>query len=97
MTGLSLATTLSRNPGVLARKVKPDDPALVLLNPKSGEYFTLEAIGTQVWELCDGKRTVGDIVALLKEEYDESADVIEQDVFELCRELLDEALVVPAS
>jgi hypothetical protein len=97
MTSVSRATTPERRPGVLAQQVKPDDPSLVLLNPKSGEYYTLEAVGTRVWQLCDGKRTISEIAATIAEEYDESPETIERDVMELVKELMDEELVVPAA
>jgi hypothetical protein len=96
MTSVSRATTPERRPGVLAQQVKPDDPSLVLLNPKSGEYYTLEAVGTRVWQLCDGKRTISEIAAIIGEEYDESRETIESDVIELVKELMDEELVVSA-
>ena len=95
-TGLSLETAPARRPGVLARQVKPDDPSLVLLDPKSGKYFTLEAVGTEIWKLCDGSRTISQIAAALAKEYDESVDVIENDVVALVKELMDEELVVAA-
>jgi hypothetical protein len=96
MTSVSLTTTPERRPGVLAQQVKPDDPSLVLLNPKTGEYYTLEAVGTRVWQLCDGKRTISEIAAIIGEEYDESRETIESDVIELVKELMDEELVVSA-
>jgi hypothetical protein len=81
---------------VLAQQVKPDDPSLVLLDPKSGKYYTLEAVGTRVWHLCDGKRTIAEIATIISGEYDESPEVIESDVVELVEELIDEQLVVAA-
>ncbi len=96
MTSLSRATTPEKRPGVLAQQVKPDEPSLVLLNPKSGEYYTLEAVGTRVWQLCDGKRPIAEIAAIIAQEYDQSPEIIESDVMELVKELMDEELVVPA-
>ena len=92
----SPTTTPERRPGVLAQQVKPDDPSIVLLNPKSGEYYTLEPVGARVWQLCDGKRTIADIASIISQEYEESSEVIECDVIELVKELMDEELVVPA-
>jgi pyrroloquinoline quinone biosynthesis protein D len=85
-----------RQLGVLAQQVTPDDPSLVLLNPTSGEYYTLDDVGTRVWQLCDGKRTIADIAATIAQEYDAPPEVIEHDVVELVKELVDEALVVAA-
>lgn len=96
MTSLSPAMAPEKRSGVLAQQVKPDDPSLVLLNPQSGKYYTLEAVGTRVWQLCDGVRTISEIAVLIGQEYDESVEIIESDVMELVKELLDEELVVPA-
>jgi coenzyme PQQ biosynthesis protein PqqD len=96
MTNPSRATTPGRHPSVLVQQVKPNEPSLVLLNPKSGEYYTLEAVGTRVWQLCDGKRTIAEIAATIAQEFDESPAIIENDVIELVKELMDEELVVPA-
>ena len=69
---------------------------LLLLNPKNGEYYTLEPVGARVWQLCDGKRTISEIAAIIGQEYEESTDVIQSDVLELAKELMDEELVVPS-
>ncbi len=89
-------TRLRQGPGVLARPVKADEPALVLLNPQSGEYYTLDEVGSRVWQLLDGKRTIDELVAQIAREYDAPADVIEQDVRDLLKDLVDEELVVGA-
>src|SRR5687767_13739097 len=96
MTTPSPTTTLGRRPGVLAQQVKPTDPTLVLLDPQSGEYYTLQAVGTRVWQLCDGARTLGEVAAVIAGEYDQSPQVIERDVLELAQDLIDERLVVAA-
>jgi hypothetical protein len=90
---LSADTKLERRRGVLAQQVKVDDPSTVLLNPSSGEYYTLEPVGTRVWQLCDGKHTISEIAAIIGQEYEASVEVIESDVFELAKELLHEELV----
>jgi hypothetical protein len=74
--------------------MNPEAPTLVLLDPQSGKYYTLEAVGTRVWQLCDGKRTIAEIATIIGQEYEESAEVIETDLVELLEELVDEQLVV---
>src|SRR5260370_39965054 len=96
MTSLSRATTPEKRPGVLAQQVKPDEPSLVLLNPKSGEYYTLEAVSTRVWQLCDGKRPIAEIGALIAQEYAETPAIIDNAAVDLGTDLLDDEVVVPA-
>jgi Coenzyme PQQ synthesis protein D (PqqD) len=88
---------LRRGNGVLAKPLKANEPALVLLNPQSGEYYTLDEVGSRVWQLLDGTRTVLEIVAVIIEEYEAAAEVIERDVLDLLKDLVDEQLVVGAS
>ena len=64
-----------------------------MLDPDSGNYFSLTDVGARIWELCDGNRTVADIATELAEEYDARPSVIEGDVRELLEELSAEGLL----
>ena len=68
---------------------------VVLLDPDSGEYFSLDDVGGRIWELCDGTRTVAEIAAILSTEYDADAADIEDDVSELLAGLEDASLLAP--
>jgi Coenzyme PQQ synthesis protein D (PqqD) len=78
---------------VLAR---PGENALILLNPRSGHYFTLDEIGGRVWTLCDGTHSVAEMAAIIGEEYEAPAAEIEADVRELLTDLASESLVLEA-
>ncbi len=69
---------------------------LVLLDPDGGEYFALNEVGARVWELCDGARTVTEVVGVLAEEFEAPSEVIRDDVLELLEELAAERLVTEA-
>jgi hypothetical protein len=75
---------------VLARQTSG---GLVVLDPKSGHYYSLDEVGARIWELSDGTRTVSEIVATLCREYDALAATVEEDALELLGELADEELV----
>jgi hypothetical protein len=92
MPTLPNTTIPARRADVLAQQVEPGDTT-VLLNPKSGEYYTLDAVGSHAWQLCDGKRTISEMATILSQEFDASSDVIESDILELMKDLLDEGLV----
>lgn len=62
--------------------------ALVLFNMDDGQYYSLNEIGNRIWELCDGSRTVGQVVAILCEEYDSPAEIVNSDALELLEELV---------
>lgn len=82
-----------RNEPILAKQVKDD---LILLDPRNGEYYTLDEVGGRIWALCDGERTVSDIAAIISQEYDAPAETIEADVVELLRDLANGQLVALA-
>lgn len=73
---------------------KQGDNELLLLNARTGHYYTLDDVGSTVWNLCDGSRTVSQVVAAIVEEFDAPAATIEADVLALLRDLTDEQLVL---
>jgi coenzyme PQQ biosynthesis protein PqqD len=79
-----------RRDRVLAEQV---DGETVLLNLDSGMYFALNEVGARIWELCDGTRTVAEIVTSICEEYAAPEEVIRADVNELLSALSAEQLV----
>ena len=80
--------------GIIARR---SGETMVLLHTESGAYFTLDEVGARVWELCDGSRTVPDVVGTLYEEFDAPRELLEADVRALLAELADERLLAEAS
>lgn len=64
----------------------------LLLDSETGNYFTLDEIGSRVWTLCDGREAVA-IVDELSAEYDAPSSQIRDDVLELLRELASERLI----
>lgn len=71
--------------------------ALVLLDPDGGAYFSLNEVGARVWALCDGTRTVADVVDVLAGEFEAPSETIRDDVLELLDELASERLVTEAT
>lgn len=75
-----LETCPKRGDQVIAQKAAND---LLLFNMEDGKYYSLNEIGSRVWELCDGNHSVSQVVAALAGEYDASDQVLEKDVLEL--------------
>jgi len=88
MTALEIRPTQAN--GILAQR---NADSLILLNPESGQYFTLDEVGTRVWELCDGRHRVAEVVSKLHAEYDAPLGAIQADVLELLDDLIREQLV----
>lgn len=79
--------------GVLERKGASE---LILLDPESGFYYTLDEVGGRIWELCDGKRPQEEIAGVLAGEYDAPRETIAADVAELVEDLARENLIADA-
>jgi Coenzyme PQQ synthesis protein D (PqqD) len=69
-----------RGDQVIAQKAAND---LLLFNMEDGNYYSLNEVGSRVWELCDGTHNVSQVVAAIAGEYDASDQVLEKDVLEL--------------
>lgn len=80
-----------RREGILAQRASDTQ---LLLNLSSGHYYALNEVGTRVWELSDGSRSVAEVAAAIAEEYDAPVEEIQADVIDLLRDLLNEQLVV---
>ncbi|MGE5618857.1 MAG: pyrroloquinoline quinone biosynthesis peptide chaperone PqqD [Sphingomonadaceae bacterium] len=81
----------SRASDVVWRKMGEET---VLLSAKSENYYSLNEVGTRIWELIDGQATAGEIASRIAEEYDAPAEQVEQDVVALLHELREQGLVV---
>lgn len=56
------------------------DEDVVLFNPSYRTICHSNATGALIWQLCDGQRTVADIIALLQAAYPDAAPQIPKDV-----------------
>jgi hypothetical protein len=66
----------------------------VLLDIQSGEYFALNDVGRSVWDLCDGSRTVAEVIEAMCSEYDVPAETASDDTGALLESLVGAGLVV---
>ncbi len=66
---------------------------MILLDVQSGMYFEANDVARRVFELCDGSRTVSEVAAVVQQEYDAPAEMIEADVLDIVNELAAAGLV----
>ena len=83
-----------RRDGILAQEAQGQT---VLLRLEDGGYYALDEVGARVWELCDGQRSLEDIVAVMREEFEAPAETIAADVIEFVEELRGEQLLADAA
>jgi hypothetical protein len=66
----------------------------MLFSVASGEYYSLNEVGTRVWDLADGSHTPEDLARILEREYEAEYLAILEDVRSLVREMTAEGLLV---
>lgn len=65
----------------------------VLLNVTDGQYYALNEVGGLVWDLCDGRRSMAEVVAEVGQQYDGEPAEVRADVLLLAQELLTAGLL----
>jgi pyrroloquinoline quinone biosynthesis protein D len=84
-----------RHPGVRTR-VEMGETTLV--GPGDGSASReLNEVAARIWALCDGRRTVRDIAALIVEEFDVDLDTARRDVEEFVGEMMADGLLLPGN
>lgn len=67
---------------------------MILLHLDDGSYYSLDDIGSRIWALSDGTRTLSGVAAVICDEYDAPLATIELDVREFAGELVAAGLMV---
>jgi hypothetical protein len=68
----------------------------VLLHLESGLYYSLDAVGLEIWRQIEGGRRVEDIARAVTERFDVQHDAAEAAVVSFVEQLARERLVIPA-
>ena len=88
---ITLESCPKRGEQVIAQKASNE---FLLLNMEDGNYYSLNEIGGRIWELCDGKRSVLQVVAALATEYEAPGATLQNDVIELLEDFHKGKLIV---
>ncbi|OGW51442.1 MAG: hypothetical protein A2V62_04115 [Nitrospirae bacterium RBG_19FT_COMBO_58_9] len=65
----------------------------VLLNLSTGRYYTLNRLGSVIWEHCTGQSTISDIHAILCDRFEVAPERALDDLVSLVNELIQEGLL----
>jgi hypothetical protein len=85
---------------VVAREIEGEliiVPLVAGIGDLEDELFTLNETGRAIWDLLDGHKKLGEIVAELVADYDAPAGEIERDVLGLVEELVRRSMLVEAT
>lgn len=69
------------------------DTEALVVDVKGGLLYPLNSVGARIWELCDGARSVDEIVGMLASEFDAPAATIRADAVEFIDRLTGARLV----
>lgn len=79
--------------GIISSKIEEE---LVLLSTEAGFYYSLDPIGSRIWELLSEKpSSLEKLVDELIEEYDVGRETCIRDVKEFIEEMAAKKLIVP--
>jgi coenzyme PQQ biosynthesis protein PqqD len=83
-------TTWQLDPGVRFRRLFDE---AVVIHQDNAEALVLNETGVSFLELCNGQRSLGEIISLLHEQYETGKDDLERDVARFVEELLASSVI----
>lgn len=81
------------NSEVISRKL---EDKMFIFRPAENKLYTLNDIGTEIWEHLDKKITIEDIVSIISEKFNIGQEYIQNDVVDFAEELRANGLVTIA-
>jgi hypothetical protein len=93
MSSLTLDSRVGIPETVVPRAVGDE---VVMMNLHSGVYFSLDAVGSRMWDLLAEGRQLRPAYDVLQHEYRVGPDVLQRDLLELVQRLVDKGLLVLA-
>jgi hypothetical protein len=70
------------------------DDGVVVVSPQQGQVRVLNGVGTTIWELIDGRRTITDLEAALIAHYDVQPEQAGRDLRTFLEDLTERGLLV---
>jgi hypothetical protein len=71
-----------------------DDGETVLLDLSTGRYYTLNRVGSLIWDQCTGSNTISDIHSILCDRFDVAPERALADLISLVNDLIQEGLLL---
>lgn len=87
---MNLSDKPAQNLETAARKI---DDLFYVMHPDTSELHNFNDVGTRIWELIDGERSVEDIVGVVTEEYEVDEATARTDVLEFLAALQEKDLI----
>ena len=91
---ITLQSRIALDPRARFRRFENDG---IVIHQKTAEAIVVSEVATRLLELADGARTLQECAAVIGEEFDAPADVIERDLVAFASELADAGIVAVQS
>lgn len=82
-------TVLKKNPDIVARVI--DDETILMPIYKTSDdincIYTLNKSAALIWDAIDGKKTIGQIKAMVSKEFDSKPEEIDKEISDLLKDL----------
>ena len=89
---LTLHTRLRINEEEVAATVM--DGEAIMINLSNGIYYSMDKVGGLIWEMIEGRHSLGEMVTAITARYDVSLNQAQADIERLAAELVQENLVM---
>ena len=66
---------------------------ILAVDPRSSFVYVLNGVGSRVWELADGGRTIDEITRIIDAEFQGEKAALKEDIDEFVRELFRQKLI----
>ncbi len=87
---ISLKSVMYKNPKVVGQTVEQE---VVLILLEKNQVKVLNEVGSRIWELVDGERTIADIACEICNEFEVTLDQAQEDALVFLDELLFKGIV----
>lgn len=90
MAVISMDTTICRTKDIVASDI---DGEVVMMSVEKGQYYSLDPVGSRVWELIEKPVKVAVLIDALLLKYDVDRETCERDVLAFLEELCEEGIL----
>lgn len=87
---LTMSSLIKRSPEIVHSDM---DGETVMMSIEQGEYYGIDAIGAQIWNMLEEEKSIEDICASLCEKYDVEASVCQRDVIRFLENMHEQKII----
>lgn len=69
------------------------DDWAILFNPDTADAVGINPVGVSAWKLIDGKRDVQNIIGILREDFDEVPETVDQEIGDFIDQLVEHGFI----